>query len=211
MALAVGSAVAVAVAVAVALTGCGSSSGSRPAPWSKPAASGQVTTSTIPAPGPVATPARGDGAGDQPQTPALPDPSDPAFELRVQGLWQAIVDDVPDRGLGCFFPREAYRQVKAISDPDGDYRSRLIAAYRQDIHAAHQQLLGGAVNFQGIDVPTGAAQWIRPGVESNKGPYWRVYGTKLHYTAGGQPGTVTVTSMISWRGQWFVVHLGPIR
>jgi len=177
-------------------------------------ASGRRTTTaltTTPAPTPAATSARGDGAGDQPQTPLLPDPSDPAFQLRVQGLWQAIVDDVPDRGLGFFFPRAAYRQVKAISDPDGDYQSRLIAAYRQDIHAAHQQLRAGAATFQGIDVPTGAAQWIRPGIESNKGPYWRVYGTKLHYTAAGQPGTVTVTSMISWRGQWFVVHLGAIR
>lgn len=175
-----------------------------------PVSSARVTTSASD-PAPAATPARGDGAGDRPQTPALPDPSDPAFQLRVQDLWQAIVDDVPDRGLAFFFPRAAYRQVKAVSDPDGDYQSRLITAYRQDIHSAHQQVAGAAATLQGIDVPTGAAQWIRPGVESNKGPYWRVYGTKLHYTAGGQPGTVAVTSMISWRGQWFVVHLGAIR
>ena len=56
-----------------------------------------------------------------------------------------------------------------------------------------------------------AAQWILPGVEYNKGSYWRVYGTTVTYTVGGESRSFPITSMISWRGEWYVVHLGAIR
>ena len=57
-----------------------------------------------------------------------------------------------------------------------------------------------------IDVPDGAATWVLPGAEYNKGSYWRVYGTVVHYTVGGRAATFPVQSLISWRGQWYVVH-----
>jgi len=33
----------------------------------------------------------------------------------------------------------------------------------------------------------------------------------VRYRVDGQERTFPVTSMISWRGQWYVVHLGTIR
>jgi len=53
--------------------------------------------------------------------------------------------------------------------------------------------------------------WVQPGEESNKGSYWRVYGTTMQYEVDGQTGSFPVTSLISWRGEWYVVHLGAIR
>jgi hypothetical protein len=69
----------------------------------------------------------------------------------------------------------------------------------------------GAANatFDGISVPD-AAQWVEPGAEYNKIGYWRVYGARLGYTVDGGPGSFTVASMISWRGQWYVVHFARI-
>ena len=67
-----------------------------------------------------------------------------------------------------------------------------------------------SARFTGVTVPD-AAQWILPGVEYNKGSYWRVYGSTLNYAAGGRSGSFTIASMISWRGQWYVVHLASIR
>ncbi len=51
-----------------------------------------------------------------------------------------------------------------------------------------------------------------PGVEYNSGSYWRVFGSTLRYRLDdGTLHELPVTSLISWRGEWYVVHLGPIR
>lgn len=47
--------------------------------------------------------------------------------------------------------------------------------------------------------------------EYNKIGYWRVYGTRVRYrTAAGTAGSFGIYSLISWRGQWYIVHFGPI-
>ena len=151
--------------------------------------------------------------GALPQTDTEPTTSTAAFKAGSAALWQAVVHDDPDRALPFFFPESAYRQVKDIGDPDGDWNNRLVANFRTDVHALHQQLgtLPAGARFERLDVPEGQAQWITPGVEFNKGPYWRVYGSRLLYTAGGVERSLPVSSLISWRGEWYVVHLGAIR
>ena len=135
------------------------------------------------------------------------------FDAGVQGLWQAIQQDRPELAMPFFFPESAYLQVKAIADPATDYQQRLVANYEQDIHTLHAQLGVDAAHAQltGIDVPDSQAVLVQPGEESNQLPYWRVYGTTLHYTLNGETNSMPVTSLISWRGQWYVVHLGEIR
>ena len=51
------------------------------------------------------------------------------------------------------------------------------------------------------------ATWINPNVEYNKLGYWRVYGTKVRYSVNGVQNSFVVQSLISWRGEWYVVHL----
>jgi hypothetical protein len=134
------------------------------------------------------------------------------FDAGVNGLWQAVVTDDPAPALPFFFPLTAYLQVKAISDPASDWHNRLVAAYDRDIHSLHVSLGPNAAQAQlvGIDVPSSQAQWITPGVEYNKGSYWRVYGTRIRYTVNGQARSFAVASLISWRGEWYVVHLSSI-
>ena len=152
-------------------------------------------------------------AGALPQTDEQPVASGATFDAGAQGLWQAIVQDDPDLAMPFFFPKRAYLQVKAISDPATDYEQRFIANYEQDIHTLHSQLGAdaGSAQFVGIDVPDGQAVLVQPGEESNKLSYWRVYGTTLRYSVNGTTNSFPVTSLISWRGQWYVVHLGEIR
>ena len=108
-----------------------------------------------------------------------------------------------------FFPVTAYEQVKAIPSPSGDWRRRLVAAYSRDIHALHKRL--GAdpdhATFQTLEIPDERARWVEPGEESNKLGYYRVYGTRIHWEADGHAHTFEISSLISWRGEWFVVHL----
>jgi hypothetical protein len=150
--------------------------------------------------------------GSLPQTTRLPSGDDPLFGAHIQDLWRAVVDGSPAEAAPFFFPLGAYIQVKGISDPVHDYQTRLIPDFDQDVQALHAALGGaaGSARFTGVAVPS-AAQWIEPGVEYNKGSYWRVYGTAVTYTVGGENRSFPITSMISWRGEWYVVHLGAIR
>jgi len=175
-------------------------------------------TATAPTTSPTNTPTAAPTAttvdpGTLPQTDEKPTASGAEFDANVHALWQAIVRDDPSLARPFFFPLSAYLQVKDISNPAGDYQSRLIANYEQDIHTLHAQLGDAASRAQltGMSVPNDQAQWITPGTEYNKGSYWRVYGSTLNYTVDGQSRSFPLTSLISWRGQWYVVHLGQVR
>lgn len=130
---------------------------------------------------------------------------DPAFLQRISDLWSAIVSGDPSIAAPAFFPLSAYVQVKAIYDPVHDYQTRLIPDFDRDIMSLHSQI-GGDATFESVFVPN-AAQWIRPGVEYNKGSYWRVYGARVTYEVDDETHYFTIDSMISWRGEWYVVHL----
>ena len=147
------------------------------------------------------------------QTKDKPEASGAGFDARVAALWDAIVKDEPDRGMPFFFPVTAYEQVKGIPNPASDWRRRLVAAYKRDIHALHKRLgehAGGAKLLR-ADVPQDRARWVEPNEESNTLGYYRVYGTRLAYEIDGKERALEVTSLISWRGEWYVVHLSGFK
>jgi hypothetical protein len=164
--------------------------------------------------GPTAPPGSAASSTPRGQTHDRPSASGAAFEARRDALWDAIVNDDPERAMPFFFPLEAYEQVKDVGDPGGDWRRRLVAAYKKDLHALHAQLGGdaGAARLVSLAVPDGRATWVEPGEEWNKVGYYRVYGSKLRFTTpDGAAGAFDVKSLIAWRGEWFVVHLSAIK
>ncbi|WP_394850323.1 hypothetical protein LZC95_23055 [Pendulispora brunnea] len=143
-----------------------------------------------------------------PQTHDRPN-TDAAFDARVRALFDGIVNDDPDRAMPFFFPLAAYQQVKAIATPERDWKRRLVANYVRDIHALAQNLkeLGPDARFARVEVPR-QARWVEPDEEYNRIGYYRVYGTQIFWTSrDGKEHAVRISSMISWRGQWYVVHL----
>jgi hypothetical protein len=199
-------------AAALLLAGCSSPDASNvgaapPATAASPSSSPSPSASPSPSP----SPSPSIDPGTLPQTHVLPRADDPVFQAGVQDLWQAIVSGDPTTALPFFFPESAYLQVKAISNPAADYKNRLIDWYRLDIEAAHALLGSQAAQaqFVGVTVPTSQAAWIVPGVEYNKGSYYRVFGTRLTYKVGGKTKSIGLFSLISWRGEWYIVHLGP--
>jgi hypothetical protein len=127
-------------------------------------------------------------------------------------LWTAIVTGNTTIALQSFFPLEAYQQVKAITDPSTDWQNRLVGEYVLDIQAAHEYLGASASAAQLVQVivPSEDASWIVPGDCYNKVGYWHVPGSRLVYRADGQLRSIGIASLISWRGQWYVVHLGGV-
>lgn len=145
-----------------------------------------------------------------PQTEEKPSLRSKSWEQRVKLLFRAIQTDDPKVAMPAFFPVVAYEQVKAIPKPAADWNARLVSAFERDIHAAHNELGNGAMsaNPVGMDVPEDRAKWMPPGGEGNKLGYYRVLGSKLRYLdGGGGAKSIEVTSLISWRGEWYVVHL----
>ena len=147
------------------------------------------------------------------QTEDRPRAEGTVFDARVQALWEAVVNDDPDRAMPFFFPKTAYAQVKAITNPESDWKYRLVAAFKRDVHAAHIKLGRQATEarFVSFDVPEERAGWVDPGEEGNKLGYFRVYGARLRYEIDGEPRVLDVTSLISWRGEWYVVHLSGFK
>ena len=173
-------------------------------------------TGSTPVPAPAPTPPSSASAADPsllPQTHDHPPASGAAFDARIAALWAGVVADDPEKAMAFFFPLGAYQQVKDVSDPASDWKRRLVAAYARDVHSLHSRLgadVGRAV-FAGLEVPDAHARWVDPGEEYNKLGYFRVFGSKLRYTVDGDARSFEVKSLISWRGEWYVVHLGAIK
>ncbi len=127
----------------------------------------------------------------------------------MAALWRGIVRDDPAAARAAFFPRSAYLQVKAVADASTDYGDRLLRNYALDIHAAHALLGRGAATARlvGVRVPHEWA-WIVPGYCANRIGYWHAPGSRLVYRDGGSLRSFGIFSLISWRGEWYVVHLG---
>ncbi len=130
-----------------------------------------------------------------------PSSSSPFFEKQAKILFRAITEDNPEIALSFFFPLVAYEQVKDVKDPSRDYKLRLVANFKRDVHEYHQKI-GADARFVGIDIPDKDARWMKPGSEGNRIGYFRVLRSALRYeTKSGEKKSMEVTSFISvaWR------------
>jgi hypothetical protein len=130
----------------------------------------------------------------------------------MAALWAGVQASSVHTALPAFFPERAYAQVKAIADPAADFATRLVHEYGLDLAAAHA-LLGaraGGARLIAVKVPTAYAHWVDPGACYNRVGYYEVPNSRLVYRAGGQVRSFGIASMISWRGVWYVVHLGAV-
>lgn len=145
-----------------------------------------------------------------PQTEDRPATTSPLFQRRVALLAEAIVKDDPSLARAAFFPVVAYGQVKAVAKPERDWRFRLMRNFERDIHEYHRALGADAARAKlaGVEVNEAQARWMKPGSEGNRLGYYRVLRARLRFsTESGKNRDFEITSLISWRGEWYVVHL----
>jgi hypothetical protein len=181
-----------------------------PAP-STAIASASVAPAPAPAPDPLASPEMVDAEGKPlPQTEDKPSGDSPAFQKRAELLFEAIKKDDASIAEPSFFPKSAYAQVKDIPKAERDWETRLWRLFKRDIHEYHQHLGKDpeSVEYAGVVVADKHSKWITKNTEGNRLGYFRAFGTVLQYkNAKGKLVKLEVTSIISWRGEWFVVHL----
>ena len=157
------------------------------------------------------TPALVDPEGKPlPQTDQRPSTTTAAFRQRIEAVAAAIISGDAEPALDSFFPLVAYAQVKDVAKPERDYKFRLLANFKRDVLEYHHALGAEAAQakFSGITVSEKDAKWMEPGSEGNKLGYFRVLRSHLHFTLpAGRSRDFELTSLISWRGEWYVVHL----
>lgn len=155
-----------------------------------------------------AAPVFGNPPGILPQTHVEPSFGIPLTQ-RMRTLIRAITLDSNSIGATIFFPRSANIQMKTgtIPNPSSDYAQRLIVFFDLDLAAYHQRLF--AEKLLRVESNPTQAAWIAPGVCENRIGYWYAPRIRLVFRRGGQVSSVAVASLISWRGVWYVVHLGP--
>lgn len=147
-----------------------------------------------------------------PQTTVFPSTQSPQFESEMRDLFGAIVMDSPPIAQPAYFPESAYLQLKTISNARSDYVDRLEGDFALDVGAAHA-LLGSDANtaeLLEVTAPPGFGHWVPPGVCDNSVGYFELPNARVLYQEDGQIRSFGIASMISWRGVWYVVHLGAI-
>jgi len=189
-----------------------------PASNAPPPAAGAQSTSRAAAPPasekkpppPKRRPAR--SPGSLPQTEAFPSASSSAFKARMAALWAGVVSGSVKPAEGAFFPQQAYVQLKAIAGAESDWSNRLLRDYALDLGAAHALLGAGAsrARLLGVDADSGYGHWVPPGVCDNGVGYYEMPGARVVYREDGAVRSFGIASMISWRGEWYVVHLGAV-
>jgi len=165
-----------------------------------------TTTSTMPPSTTTTDP------GLLPQTTAIPSTQTPQFESEMGDLFQAVVTGSAAMAQPAYFPESAYLQLKTIYNARSDYLNRLEGDFILDIGAAHA-LLGNDANTAKLleaTAPYGFGHWVPPGVCDNSVGYYELPNARVVYQEDGQIRSFGIASMISWRGVWYVVHLGAI-
>jgi hypothetical protein len=143
---------------------------------------------------------------------ALPSADGAGFRAEMAALWRGVQSGSVGAAKPAFFPERAYVQLKTIGDPAGDYAGRLVQDYALDIGAAHALLGADALRSSLVDVvvPAGYAHWVPPGVCDNGVGYYEVPNSRVVYRSAGELRSFGIASMISWRGVWYVIHLGAV-
>jgi hypothetical protein len=159
----------------------------------------------------LVAPAEASSPGQLPQTNREPSFGG-SLTSQMRILVRAIMTDSPTIGQSVFFPESAYLKMKTgvIPSPASDYVNRLVGFYRLDLAMYHDAFYGPTISsFLRVDANAHFAQWIPPGACENRIGYWHVPGVRLVFERRGHVVSVAVASLISWRGVWYVVHLGP--
>jgi len=151
--------------------------------------------------------------GQLPQTATKPPSSIGALNARFASLFAAIQTGNQSAADALFFPRSAYVSMKTgtLANPTSDYDERLLAFYRLDL-AAYRAALGphpGLTTFLGVNAIPSYAGVIPAHVCENNVAYWHLPGVRLVYKENEVVKSFSIASLISWRGVWYVVHLGP--
>lgn len=125
---------------------------------------------------------------------------------KARRLFEAIQHDQTTAVDDFFLPRDAFRLIKSIANPDRRY-DQLLRAFHEDIHELHQSIRGIENATYGQFVLVRRGEWVVVGGEGNRLPYWASRHSYIEYTTGGRRNHFEVRVLITWDDHWYVTHL----
>ncbi len=139
--------------------------------------------------------------------PGIAEPPRPALgdlPARMSELFAALAaDDAGRAERAVFLPREAFRQIKGVTDPDRFF-DRLLRELADGVRRYHAELPATAVVER---VQLRNCKWVGVRQEANRLPYWRCLHNRVHYRAGERRAFLVVRTLIAWDDRWYVTHL----
>ena len=155
---------------------------------------------------------RADAAGSLAQTQTVPAVDGARFKSRMRMLWSGVVHDSVADALPAFFPVTAYQRLKAIYGAASDWSGRLVRDFGLDLGAAHALLGADArgARLLRVEAHSSYAHWVPAGVCDNSIGYYELPNARVLYAVGARVRSFGIASLISWRGEWYVVHLGAV-
>lgn len=142
-------------------------------------------------------------------TEPAPRPSASEVDPRATAFLAAVAADDAEAALVFFLPRDAFRLIKGVTDPDRFF-DRLVRMFRADVHAlhaAHPEL--ARARYLRVELSRRRA-WVLPRQEANRLPYWSVRHSRLVYTVDDQERSIELRTLITWDDHWYLTHLGEL-
>lgn len=145
------------------------------------------------------------------QTNTRPTSNSSALRVSMENLFNGISQDSISLALSSFFTLDSYLSVKSLKDDAYDYAARLVFEFTLDVEAAHSYIASqGSATYTGFYIPKNSVHYVPPGECYNRLGYWMVPDARILYSVNGKTYSIGIASLISWRGTWYVVHLGAI-
>ncbi len=105
-----------------------------------------------------------------------------------------------------FFPKEPFLRLKQARSPGGYWHYLRRRFHRDALALKHNRQWQDA---QFLSWNTSSPIWVAPGREHNHIGYHRLRRARLRYRRQGRILSVTIDTMITWQGTWYVIHLLP--
>lgn len=138
---------------------------------------------------------------------ALPTFSSDELTTRARHLLEAIQKDDPSLATDIVFPRDAYLAVKDVPDPGKHWDSKILGAFKSQVHALHRHTKGvDHAIFTSFELGQPAAEAL-PKKHDLKRMLWRSKRSRLGFTIDGKPAHFDILEMTGWRGAWYVTKL----
>jgi hypothetical protein len=140
--------------------------------------------------------------------------TEPSLGAPLTTLADSLFADIATNNVAgaerLFLPLPIFLRIKQEPNPSGDWRARLLRWFTNDLVVYHHFLFAqGTPRLLRVTTSSRDASVIQPGWCYNKAPYWHLRGVRFVFESGGVIHSVAICSLVSWRGQWYVVHLGP--
>ena len=154
------------------------------------------------APKPAPVDSGGAGADD-----SLPAFASDELTTRAKHLLEAIQKDNGELAGDIVFPRDAYLQIKDVPDPGKHWDTKVLAAFRSQVHALHHHTKGiERAVFTSFELGQPAAE-VMPKKHDLKRMLWRARRSRVGFTIDGKPSHFDIVEMTGWRGAWYVTRL----